>query len=199
MVRESFESLTEYNKNAKALFQDVIDEHNAKLKKKDPKAKALTKEEEEAFKLNFVKQVAQMNYLLVSQKKTSLGKKKSIFTAENFFEVAKTMASIWSGAQESILKDTIMEAMGPKFGIHEVAEGVVESLAERTLGEAAKESVYSLFNYEAYASIIELGFAVKSLIQSDPEPGFGADKAEVAKTLLGVLALVDPTGVTNIM
>jgi hypothetical protein len=105
-----------------------------------------------------------MNYLLISQKKTSIGKKKSIFTAPNFFDVAKTMASIWSGAQESILKDTIMEAMGPKFGIHEAIEGVVENLAERTLGEAAKESVYSMFNYEAYASIIELGFAIKNLI-----------------------------------
>jgi len=105
-----------------------------------------------------------MNYLLISQKKTSLGKKKSIFTAPNFFDVAKTMASIWSGAQESILKDTIMEAMGPKFGLHEAVEGAVETLLSKTLGEAAKESVYSLFNYEAYASIIELGFAVKNLV-----------------------------------
>jgi len=36
LIRESFESLTENNRNAKALFQDVIDEHNAKTKKANP-------------------------------------------------------------------------------------------------------------------------------------------------------------------
>ena len=55
MVKEAFQSLTESNKNSKALFQDVIDEHNAKKKKTNPKALDLTREEEDSFKLDYVK------------------------------------------------------------------------------------------------------------------------------------------------
>ena len=52
---------------------------------------------------------------------------------------------------------------------------------------------------KAFASIIELGFSVKNLAQGESEAGFGANKAETTKAVLGVLSLLDPTGITNII